>query len=308
VAVRILALLGPTASGKSALAMRVAELLPVEIVCCDSQQVYVGMDVGTGKPTAAERRQVPHHVLDVAQPTETFHAARWAVLARAAVEEITARGHVPLVVGGTGLYLRALMGGLFEAPPPDEALRERHRQEAARDGVEALHARLTSIDPETAQRVMPRDLVRISRALEIFEQTGMPISVLHRRQSRPTDLAVSALVLDPPVAVLRERIGCRFDEMMASGLLDETRQLRERFGTDLRALGALGYKQMCDHLDGLLTLEAAVAAAKAATLAYARRQRTWFRKETAWRPDPAPDAHAVVRWWQSEAASGQPPA
>ena len=287
--------------------MEVARLLPVEILCCDSQQVYVGMDVGTGKPSAAERSAAPHHLLDLVVPTETFHAARWAALARAAVEAIVARGRVPVIVGGTGLYLRALMGGLFEAPPPDEAIRARHREEAQRDGVESLHARLAAIDPETAGRVQPRDLVRISRALEIFEQTGTPISELHRRQTRVSDPTVSMLVLDPPLDQLRDRIGRRFDKMMAAGLLDETRDLRARFGNDARGLGALGYRQMGEHLDGRATLKEAVVTAKAATVGYARRQRTWFRKETgAWRAQTVPDAESVVRWWQEGIASGSP--
>lgn len=295
----VLALVGPTASGKSALALRLAAILPIEIVCCDSQQVYVGMDVGTGKPTAAEREAVPHHLLDLVQPTEVFHAARWAELARGVVGEVTARGRVPVIVGGTGLYLRALAGGLFDAPPPDETIRARHREEALRDGVETLHARLATVDPETAARVMPRDLVRISRALEVLEQTGVAISVLRRRSTRASELRVATLVLDPPLAELRGRIARRFDAMMAAGLLAETRDLRARFGSDARALGALGYKQLGEHLDGRLTLDEAVAAAKAATAAYARRQRTWFRKEEgAWRVEAAPDPEALVQWWK----------
>jgi tRNA dimethylallyltransferase len=279
--------------------MELARVLPAEILCCDSQQVYVGMDVGTGKPTASERDETPHHLLDLVLPTETFHAARWAALARTAIQDIGARGRVPVIVGGTGLYLRALMGGLFEAPPPDETIRQRHRDEAQRDGVEALHARLATADPETAGRVQRRDLVRISRALEIFEQTGIPISELHRRQTRTTEPTVSMLVLDPPLEVLRERISRRFDGMMAAGLLAETRDLRARFGNDARGLGALGYRQMGEFLDGRATLEEAVAAAKAATVGYARRQRTWFRKESAtWRAETVPRPEAVVGWWR----------
>lgn len=296
----VLALVGPTASGKSALALRLAELTPIEIVCCDSQQVYVGMDVGTGKPSPAERRAVPHHLLDLVPPTEAFHAARWAELARVAIHEVAARGRLPVIVGGTGLYLRALAGGLFDAPPPDASIRARHREEAAREGVEALHARLAAVDPETAARVMPRDLVRISRALEVFEQTGVPISELRRQGARRSDVRVATLVLDPPLAALRERIARRFDEMMAGGLLAETRALRARFGAGARALGALGYKQLGEHLDGTLTLDQAVAAAKAATAAYARRQRTWFRKEGgAWRAETTPAPEEVVRWWRA---------
>jgi len=296
----VLAIVGPTASGKSLLAMRLAERLPIEIVSCDSQQVYAGMDIGTAKPSLADRRSVPHHLLDVVVPTETFHAARWANLARVAIQHILARGRVPVVVGGTGLYLRALLWGLFDAPPSDPAIRERHKDEARVLGVEALHARLASIDPHTAVQVQPRDLLRISRALEIYEQTGIPISALRMRQSAPGTVSAAVLILDPPLEVLRQRIGPRFDAMIASGLLDEVRILRARFGRDARALQALGYRQVGEHLDGLLTLEEAVAVAKAATSAYARRQRTWFRKDRdAWRAEVPPSPAQLIDWWRS---------
>ena len=158
------------------------------------------MDIGTAKPTADERRRVPHHALDLVRPDEAFDAARWAAVARAAIADIAARGRLPIVVGGTGLYYRALVTGLFEAPPPDEAIRARHRAEAAADGVEALHARLAAIDPEAAAAIRVRDLVRISRALEVYEQTGVPITTLRRRAAPPADLAPDVLLLDPPVA------------------------------------------------------------------------------------------------------------
>jgi tRNA dimethylallyltransferase len=298
----VLAIVGPTASGKSALALRVAERMSVEIVSCDSQQVYIGMDIGTGKPTIADRRAQAHHLLDVALPTESFHAARWAALARTAVHHITARGRVPLVVGGTGLYLRALLAGLFEAPPPEISIRLRHRDQARRTSVEALHARLAAVDPETASRVGTRDLIRISRALEVYEQTGVPISVLRRRPNVPSEIEAATVILDPPLDVLREEITRRIDGMMAAGFLEETRNLRARFGGDARALQALGYKQLGAHLDGLSTLEDAVETAKATTIAYARRQRTWFRKETAtWRTETTPDAQEIVDWWTAAA-------
>jgi len=304
--VAVLALVGPTAAGKSALAMQLATRLPIEIVSCDSLMVYAGMDVGTGKPTALDRAAVPHHLLDVVSPGEPFHAARWAELARAAIDDIAARGRTAVIVGGTGLYLRALVGGLFEAPPPDATIRARHREEAAREGVERLHARLATVDPETAARVLPRDLVRISRALEIYEQTGRPISAL-RRQAEPTaSLTAATLVLDLPLEELRPRIDRRFDAMIDGGLLDETRRLREVYGPDARPLQALGYRQMGDFLDGRCSWEAAIAAAKAATAAYARRQRTFFKKQpaVAWRCRAVPDADAVLTWWRDGSSSG----
>ena len=304
---QLIAIVGPNASGKSALAMRVAALLPVEIIACDSLQVYVGMDLGTGKPTPEERRAVPHHLLDAALPTEAFHAARFAALARQAVKYISARGRVPVVVGGAGLYLRALLVGLFEAPPPDPEIRERHLREAAAHGTEWLHARLAVVDAETARQVKPRDLVRISRALEVYEQTGLPIGELRRRPVEPSGIKSATLVVDPPLSLLREKIAARFDAMMAAGLLEETRQLRARYGRGARPLQALGYKQMGDHLDGLLALPDAIAAAKTATVDYARRQRTWFRKErSAWRVEAAPDPAEVVGWWRRQQAPAEP--
>ena len=295
--VRALAIVGPTASGKSALALRLAAQTPIEIISCDSLMVYTGMDIGTGKPTRAERDAVPHHLLDVVPPSEPFHAARWAALARVAVLDTARRGRLPVIVGGTGLYLRALLNGLFEAPPPDETIRQRHREEAQLSGVETLHVRLASIDPETAARVLPRDLVRISRALEIFEQTGEPISVLQRRATPPAGISAAVLVLDPPLERLRADIGRRFDAMMDAGLVDETRALRAAFGPAVRPLQSLGYSQMGDLLDGRATLAEAVAAAKMATATYARRQRTFFRKQPgAWRVTDLPTADEVAAW------------
>ena len=300
----VLALLGPTASGKSALALALARHQPIEIVSCDSLMVYRGMDIGTGKPTAEEQAEVPHHLLDVVTPVEPFHAARWAELARMAIGEIVARGRLPVIVGGTGLYLRALTGGLFHAPPPDESIRRRHREESEREGTEALHAHLASIDPEAAARIEVRDLVRISRALEIFEQTGETITSLHRRAAPPAGLTCRAVVLDPPLDHLRPAIGRRFDGMMAAGLVDETRRLRAVWGQDARPLQALGYTQVGDFLDGRMTLDQAVLAAKAATAGYARRQRTFFRKwpAAAWRLSAPPRAEALLAWWRDGGA------
>jgi tRNA dimethylallyltransferase len=298
--VHALAIVGPTASGKSALALRIAALAPIEIVSCDSLMVYTGMDIGTGKPTRAERAQVPHHLLDVVPPSEPYHAARFTHEARAAITGVAQRGRLPVIVGGTGLYLRALLNGLFEAPPPDERIRERHREEARTAGIETLHARLATVDPDTAARVLPRDLVRISRALEIFEQTGEPISVLRRRATPTTGLTAAVLVLDPPLDQLRVDIARRFDAMMEAGLLDETRALRAAFGTSVRPLQSLGYSQMGDFLDGRATLPEAVAAAKSATATYARRQRTFFRKQAgARRAVDVPAAEDVLAWWRT---------
>jgi tRNA dimethylallyltransferase len=279
---RFLAVLGPTASGKSALAMDLARRLGGELVSCDSQQVYIGMDVGTAKPTREERREIPHHLLDVVHPNEAFHAARWAAMARVALRAIAARGRLPIVVGGTGLYFRALTVGFFEAPPPDPEIRARHREEAARLGIEAMHARLAGIDATAAAAIGRRDLVRISRALEVYEQTGETITSLRLAAAPPDDLAPHAIVLDPPLPELRRRIEARAARMFAEGFEDEVRALRAAgYGPALRPLQALGYQQVGAMLDGTCTREEALAATVAATVAYSRRQRTWFRKEAA---------------------------
>ena len=292
----LVAILGPTASGKSALALALAERTGGEVVCCDSQQVYIGMVIGTAQPTRAERARVAHHALDLVRPDEPFHAARWAAVARAAIEDVAARGRLPIIVGGTGLYYRALTGGLFEAPPPDPAIRARHRALAAGEGVPALHARLAGVDPEAAAAIGPNDLVRTSRALEIYEQTGVAITALRRRASPRVDLAPTVLLLDPPLATLRARIAARVAEMVAAGFLDEVRALRAAgYGPALKPLQALGYKQLGAVLDGAMPLPDAVAETVRATAAYARRQRTWFRKEKADRRfDGVPDLEAAL--------------
>jgi tRNA dimethylallyltransferase len=283
---RFVAILGPTASGKSALGLELARKLGgergAEVICCDSQQVYLGMDIGTAKPTRAERREIPHHLLDLVHPDEAFHAARWAALARVAIRNIRLRGRVPIVVGGTGLYFRALTTGLFEAPPPDAAIRARHKEEAALIGVEALHARLVGVDAAAAAKIGPRDLVRISRALEVYEQTGVPISALRRQALPPAEVHAHVVVLDPPLAELKRLIEERLAKMFEAGFEDEVRALRAAgYGPTLRPLQALGYAQVGALLDGACTRREAITETLSATVAYARRQRTWFRKEAA---------------------------
>jgi tRNA dimethylallyltransferase len=292
----VIAILGPTASGKSELGLALAERLSGEIVCCDSVQVYRGMDIGTGKPTRAEQARCPHHLLDLVDPGEPFHAAAWAGQARVAIDDIHARRRIPIIVGGTGLYFRALRGGLFDAPASDPAIRARHHAEAAALGIPALHRRLQEIDPEAAAQIRPGDLVRTSRALEVYEQTGTSISELRRRAARPSlPWRLFVVILDYPLDKLRPLIHSRVERMMATGFLAEVEALRAAGFGQTRALASLGYKQLGQHLDGLLTLPEAVAQTKSATSAYARRQRTWFRRE----PDdlrasapPDPDALA----------------
>jgi len=298
----VAAVLGPTASGKSALGLALAELLGGEILCCDSMQVYRGMDIGTAKPTTAERMAIPHHLLDLASPGEQFHAAAWATAARGLIADVSRRGRLPIVVGGTGLYYRALVKGLFEAPKPDPAIRARHQAEAAEHGIAVLQERLRAIDPEAAEKILPGDLVRTSRALEVFEQTGMPISALRRQRAvTPPPLCMFTVLLDFDLDALRPRIAQRVDGMMAAGFLDEVRALRAAGHGSARAMQALGYKQLGQYLDGAQSLAAAVAAIKSATAAYARRQRTWFRREPiclrAYRPLVPSALAELLRGW-----------
>ena len=273
------AILGPTASGKSALGLALAEILGGEILCCDSMQVYRGMDIGTAKATGAERAAIPHHLLDLADPDEQFHAAAWAAAARKTIGQVWSRGRLPIIVGGTGLYYRALVKGLFDAPKPDPKIRARHTAEAAERGIPALQDRLRAIDPEAAAKILSGDLVRTSRALEVYEQTGVTISALRRNQTVPPSLTSFSVLLDFDMDRLRPGITRRVDAMMSAGFLDEVRALREAGHGSSRAMLALGYKQLGQHLDGKLSLDEAVTGTKLATVAYARRQRTWFRRE-----------------------------
>ena len=296
------AILGPTASGKSALALELAEQLGGEILCCDSMQVYRDMDIGTAKATPGERAAVPHHLLDLVSPSEQFHAAAWADAAQGIIREAEQRERLPIIVGGTGLYYRALARGLFEAPKSDPRIRTRHQAEAAEQGVPALHKRLGEIDPEAAARIMSGDLVRISRALEVYEQTGATISELRRRQPvAPAPLRIFSVLLEFDLDHLRSRIAARVDHMMSAGFLDEVGGLRAAGFASARSMQALGYKQLGLHLDGALTLEAAIAETKSATAAYARRQRTWFRREDInlrLYQSPVPTALArLIRGW-----------
>lgn len=276
----VVAILGPTASGKSALGIELAHALGGEILCCDSMQVYRGMDIGTAKATAAERAAVPHHLLDVVSPDQHYHAAAWADAARSLVVDCERRERLPIIVGGTGLYFRALVRGLFDAPKPNAEIRSRHQAEAAELGIPALHERLRAIDPEAAAKILPGDLLRISRALEVYEQTGTPISELRRQQTVPASpLRVFSVLLDFQLDFLRPRIAARVDAMMSAGFLDEVKALRAAGFAQARSMQALGYKQLGLFLDGTVDLDAAVVDIKTATAAYARRQRTWFRRE-----------------------------
>jgi tRNA dimethylallyltransferase len=272
----MIAIVGPTAAGKTAVALEVAERLGAEIVSCDSMQIYRGFDIGTAKPTAEERARVPHHLVDVAEAGEPYSAARYVEEAERAIASVRARGKGVVIVGGTGLYLRALRFGLVEAPPRDDQLRRRLLDdESLRPGL--LHHKLRAVDPASAERLPPRDLVRIVRALEVYELTGRPLGELHAAHARTPRHDVRVLVLDPPE--LLQRITVRVEIMLAGGLIDETRRLLARHGGDARPLHSVGYHEVLQYLDGRLTAAQLGPAIVTATRRYARRQRVWFKKE-----------------------------
>ncbi|MCR4438829.1 MAG: tRNA (adenosine(37)-N6)-dimethylallyltransferase MiaA [bacterium] len=278
--VTIPVIVGPTAAGKSAVALNVASRLGAEIVSADSRQVYKFMDIGTAKPTLEERALVPHHLIDIRQPDEYYSAGEYARDAAAAVAGILARGRFPIVVGGSGFYIKALVDGLFGPKVADPALRARLRQEAQDLGVQALWQRLADVDPVSAACLHPNDAQRIIRALEVYESTGVPIS-LHQARHRPEpSFGWHFLGLRWPRQELYARIERRVDEMMAEGLEQEVRQLLA-LGYDERlvSLRTVGYKEMFAFIRGELSLEEAVVQIKQHTRNYAKRQMTWFRRD-----------------------------
>jgi tRNA dimethylallyltransferase len=295
----LIALVGPTAAGKSALGLRLALAGGGEIVSCDSLQVYRGFDVGSAKPTLEERRRVPHHLVDVVDPGEPFSAADYARRGRAALASIRERGAAPIVVGGTGLYLRALLHGLFAGPSRDEALRARLEAMAARHGQARLHRWLARVDPDSAARIEPADRIRVVRALEVFHKTGRPLSGHHRAGAEPLrGFDVRLLGLAPSRESLRAAVETRTQRMLAEGLVEETRRLIERYGPELRPLQSIGYRQAAAVVRGALGVEEARRDIVKETMRYAKRQMTWFRhqEQVAWCADAAEAEALAARW------------
>jgi tRNA dimethylallyltransferase len=300
VADRVVALLGPTASGKSALALALAERHPVEIVVMDSAQVYRGMDIGTAKPSAEERARVPHHLVDLVDPDQPYSAGRWRGDAVSVIEDILQRRRIALIVGGTMLYYRALVHGLDPLPQADAALRAAIDAEAAERGWPALHAELARRDPEAARRITPNDAQRIQRALEVWRITGKPLSALQGSSPAGLPFTVKAFAVSVERAELRQRIEQRFDAMLRAGLLEEVRQIRIRYRVSARtpSMRAVGYRQAWEHLEGTTTAEEMRVRAIAATRQLAKRQLTWlrgFRDEVEWiAPEPGRIAHSFL--------------
>ena len=283
---KILIILGPTATGKTDLAVRLAELLDGEIVNADSMQVYRGMDIGTAKPSLELRRRIPHHLIDIADPDRNFSASDFRREAADAIDDITGRGKRVFIVGGTGLYIRALLQGLADSPSGAGELRLELEEEARRHGNEALLGELASVDPVTAERLHPNDLVRIIRALEVYRLTGKPISQQRSTHGFRGDYYCALkLGLTVERRELYERIDRRVERMMGDGLVEEVQTLLDRgFSPQLKAMRSIGYRQICAHLSGEYPVEEAVRLIKRDTRRYAKRQMTWFNgdKEIYW--------------------------
>jgi tRNA dimethylallyltransferase len=270
-------ILGATGSGKTALSLELGERFGGEIVSCDSVAVYRGMDLGTAKPTTEERARLPHHLIDVANPGEPYTAGAYSRAARAALAEIAGRGKLPIVTGGTGLYLRALTDGLFAGPERQEPLRDRLRSSSEKRGPAWLHRLLLRLDPATAARIHANDTPKLIRAIEVCVAGRMPMSQVMARDPL-TGFRLLRIGLNPPRQALYDRLNRRAAAMFAAGLVEETRGLLEHYGP-VKALDSLGYRQAMGVLDGSLTLPAAIEGAQQGHRNYAKRQLTWFRRE-----------------------------
>lgn len=278
----ILAVVGPTASGKSTVAIELALQLNGEIINCDSVQVYQGIQIATAKVPTTERRGIPHHLIDFVSPTINYTAGDWAREAAAKIDEIEKRGHVPILAGGTGLYLRALRRPFFASPPTDETLRQRLTAIRERRGAEHLHRLLQRFDPSSARELYPRDWPRVHRALEVRLQTGLPMSAQKGQRPEPVESTrrIRLLALNPPRQRLYHVINQRTEDHFAAGLVDEVRELMAQgVPPQSNALGAHGYRRVVEYLEGSRDLESAVEQTKLDVRHYAKRQLTWFRHE-----------------------------
>ena len=279
---RLICICGPTASGKTALSVALAKQLHTEIISADSMQIYRGMDIGTAKPTAEERQGVPHHLLDICAPGEPFSVARYVELADAAAQDVLSRGMVPIVAGGTGLYMDALIEcSTFSGDETDLSVREKYQRMAAEQGNEAVHACLAKVDPEGAERLHPNNLKRVIRALEVYEQTGMTIDAFNRLHKRPAPkyAALKIGICPAERQTLYDRIDLRVDQMLADGLLEETKRLLDSGVLAGTAAQAIGYKELLGYLQGDAPLADCVALLKQRSRNYAKRQLTWLKRD-----------------------------
>ena len=279
---RLICICGPTASGKTALSVALAKQLHTEIISADSMQIYRGMDIGTAKPTAEERQGVPHHLLDICAPGEVFSVARYVELADAAAQDVLSRGMVPIVAGGTGLYMDALIEcSTFSGDETDLSVRKKYQCMAAEQGNEAVHACLAKVDPEGAERLHPNNLKRVIRALEVYEQTGMTIDAFNRLHKRPAPkyAALKIGICPAERQTLYDRIDRRVDQMLADGLLEETKRLLDSGALAGTAAQAIGYKELLGYLQGDAPLADCVALLKQRSRNYAKRQLTWLKRD-----------------------------
>ena len=287
---RVLGIVGATASGKTAVSLDVAEALGCEILCMDSMQIYRRMDIGTAKPTSAERARVPHHLLDLVEPDQPFSVAEYVERARGVIREVHARGHIPLLVGGTGLYLQGLSlpmdyGGL----PSDPAVRESLQRRLEVEGPAALHDTLHSVDPQTADRLHPNDTRRVIRALEIWQLTGIPMSAHRAPQAADAPYDFQLFAIDWPRPALHARINVRVEQMMAEGLPQEVENLlRQGVSPQAQSMQGLGYKELIPVLRGEIPLKTGIENIQTGTRNYARRQLIWFKRDKR------------IRWISSE--------
>jgi len=294
----LIAVLGPTATGKSALGIAIAERFNGEVINCDSTAVYRGFDIGTDKVPIDQRRGIPHHLIDIADPTDEYTAAQFGRDAAAIVAGIHARGKLPIVVGGTGFYYRALTRGLFPGPGKDAKLRARLEAIASKKGVETLHRMVSRVDPESGVRIQPRDLKRLVRALEVYFQTGRPLTAHFEDTVSPLDpdVEVGAVALRMPAQWLADRLARRVDEQFEAGLLDEIRGLlASGVPADARPFGGLVYRQAMEYLNGVRSEAATRALIAQENRKYARRQLIWFRKEPNLVWFDGPGTHAEVQ-------------
>ncbi len=293
-------LTGPTASGKTAVGIELARRIGAEIISLDSMALYRGMDIGTAKPTLEERRAAPHHLIDILEPSEEFSVAQYLQAAEKCAGEIGSRGKRVLFVGGTALYLKAILRGLFSGPPADWKLRREMEEIARVDGPEALHQRLQKLDSAAAAKLHPNDVRRVIRALEVHQATGRPISSLQQQfdRGRPVE-ECRVFVLDWPRELLDERIRRRVDEMFAAGLVDEVQRLMSADSLSRTAAQAVGYREVLEHLQGQRGLPETIELVKLRTRQFAKRQMTWFRSlsECRWIPiwQPLNPAHVAQR-------------